>query len=347
MFHLKLQKLVFGYIPAAFLILTIVLASANCKVIMKRRNAVILTTAPIQPVSLASRVTYVVKPAAAPVPMARAVAAVPQPQVVPAVQAPPQALPKGFYTIPISGSDRLKYYYTNVYVGTPPQKQSVIVDTGSDYLAFPCSNCINGKCGKHNNPALNMQTNTTAKPVKCGEKIGNFVCGKYCNKGQCAFKRSYLEGSSLKGVVYRDLIGVVAPTDHQSGNVSTKSKNPLAQKTQKFPQVEGLYGCTMSETGLFRTQLANGIMGLASKTNSKTTKPNFIDNLFSSQKSKSKNFSICLGTNGGYLTFGGYNVAKHIRNEKIQTTKYTKNYLVAIESVGVNAKPTWKFKKPV
>ena len=65
----------------------------------------------------------------------------------------------------------------------------MIVDTGSDYLAFPCSTCQNGKCGKHNNPPLNIQLNRTAKKVKCGQKVGNFVCGKYCNQGQCAFKR--------------------------------------------------------------------------------------------------------------------------------------------------------------
>merc|ERR1711865_872023 len=48
-------------------------------------------------------------------------------------------LPSGFHTIPVYGTDDLKYYYVNIYVGTPPQKQSVIIDTGSDYLAFPCS----------------------------------------------------------------------------------------------------------------------------------------------------------------------------------------------------------------
>lgn len=321
----------------------IALSPADCKNRFARRNAVILTTAHIPPLAIKPLVTVAVLPAVSSVPLARAVTVVPQPKP----KALPEALSTGFYTIPVMGSDRLKYYYTNVYVGTPPQPQSVIIDTGSDYLAFPCSTCLDGKCGKHNNPPLNMQTNTTAKPVKCGEKIGNFTCGKYCNSGQCAFKRSYLEGSSLKGVVFRDLIGIVAPSGHQTGNAATKAHNPLVQKTQKFPQVEGLYGCTMAETGLFRTQLANGIMGLASKTNSNLTKPNFIDALFSSQKSKSKNFSMCLGTNGGYLTFGGHNVNKHIAGEKIQITKYTKNYMVPITSIGVNAAPNWKFKKPV
>ena len=180
----KLHNLFFGY---TLVILIIALSPADCKDRFARRNAVILTTAQIPPLVIKRLVNVAVLPAVSPVPLARAVTVVPQPKPI----ALPKALPTGFYTIPVMGSDRLKYYYTNVYVGTPPQPQSVIIDTGSDYLAFPCSTCISGKCGKHNNPPLNMQTNTTAKPVKCGEKIGNFVCGKYCNSGQCAFKRSY------------------------------------------------------------------------------------------------------------------------------------------------------------
>ena len=57
----------------------------------------------------------------------------------------------------IYGSDDLKYYYTNIWVGTPPQRQSVIIDTGSDYLAFPCSRCPEGHCGNHNNPVFNIE----------------------------------------------------------------------------------------------------------------------------------------------------------------------------------------------
>ncbi len=43
------------------------------------------------------------------------------------------------HIIPVFGNASLGYFYVNLYIGTPPQKQSVIVDTGSGQLALPCS----------------------------------------------------------------------------------------------------------------------------------------------------------------------------------------------------------------
>ena len=37
-------------------------------------------------------------------------------------------------------------HYAFVWVGSPPQRVSVIVDTGSRHTAFPCVGC---KCGRH------------------------------------------------------------------------------------------------------------------------------------------------------------------------------------------------------
>ena len=37
-------------------------------------------------------------------------------------------------------------HYSYLWVGTPPQRVSVIIDTGSHHTAFPCVGC---KCGKH------------------------------------------------------------------------------------------------------------------------------------------------------------------------------------------------------
>jgi hypothetical protein len=34
-------------------------------------------------------------------------------------------------------------HFAYAYVGTPPQRQSLIVDTGSHFTAFPCVGCVN------------------------------------------------------------------------------------------------------------------------------------------------------------------------------------------------------------
>lgn len=39
----------------------------------------------------------------------------------------------------IYGSAALGYYYLNVYIGSPPQLQTLILDTGSWMTAFPCN----------------------------------------------------------------------------------------------------------------------------------------------------------------------------------------------------------------
>lgn len=42
----------------------------------------------------------------------------------------------------IYGSAALGYYYVNVYIGSPSQLQTLILDTGSWMTAFPCNGKI-------------------------------------------------------------------------------------------------------------------------------------------------------------------------------------------------------------
>lgn len=59
------------------------------------------------------------------------------------------------HTIPLYGNATLGYYYANLYIGTPPQEQSVIADTGSGVLALPCSKCTS--CGyRHLQPPFRL-----------------------------------------------------------------------------------------------------------------------------------------------------------------------------------------------
>lgn len=47
-------------------------------------------------------------------------------------------------------SSSLNYYYVNLFVGNPPKKQAVIIDTGSHLTSVPCMPLCES-CGKHLN----------------------------------------------------------------------------------------------------------------------------------------------------------------------------------------------------
>jgi len=52
-------------------------------------------------------------------------------------------------------TSHLRYYYLDLYVGTPPQKQSLLIDTGSYFTGFPCKQlCKN--CGAHINEIFDL-----------------------------------------------------------------------------------------------------------------------------------------------------------------------------------------------
>ena len=85
----------------------------------------------------------------------------------------------------------LGVHYSYIWVGTPPQRVSVILDTGSHHTAFPCTGC---KCGKHNDPYWDPKKSSTSKILKCA---GN---------KNCVFSQRYTEGSSWKAFKVKDRI---------------------------------------------------------------------------------------------------------------------------------------------
>lgn len=69
-------------------------------------------------------------------------------------------------------------HFAYVYAGTPAQRVSVIIDTGSHFTAFPCTGCKN--CGSHTDPPWDYHKSTTSHIVTCEACHGSFRCGIYC-----------------------------------------------------------------------------------------------------------------------------------------------------------------------
>lgn len=68
-------------------------------------------------------------------------------------------------TVPIHSNAGSHHVY--VYIGSPvPQRQTLIVDTGSRYMSFPCLPCT--KCGKHHSAFFNSSASTTRVANHCG-----------------------------------------------------------------------------------------------------------------------------------------------------------------------------------
>ncbi|KAK9061889.1 hypothetical protein SSX86_019073 [Deinandra increscens subsp. villosa] len=166
------------------------------------------------------------------------------------------------------------YYTTRLWVGSPPQKFALIVDTGSTVTYVPCSTCE--QCGKHQDPKFDPDSSSTYEPVKCNNDC---TCDKA--KKQCIYERQYAEMSSSSGVLGEDIISF--------GNQSELS-----------PQ-RATFGCENSETGDLYSQHADGIMGLGRGDLS------LVDQLVD-RGVISDSFSLCYGgmdIGGGAMVLGG------------------------------------------
>lgn len=179
-------------------------------------------------------------------------------------------------------------HFSYVYVGTPPQRQSVIIDTGSHITAFPCVGCK--QCGSHTDPYWDPSKSNSSIISKCG-------------KDKCPISQSYSEGSSWQAYKVTDKLwvgglrpNIVPDADHYAINF--------------------LFGCQTSETGLFRTQLADGIMGMSMSADT------LLPQLKSQHITENTIFTLCFKTGGGIMSIGG--VDQNIHTSPISYTPLLK-----------------------
>ncbi|KAJ8772563.1 hypothetical protein K2173_027740 [Erythroxylum novogranatense] len=120
------------------------------------------------------------------------------------------------------------YFAAEVYIGTPPQKSFLLVDTGSALTHLPCSGCK--QCGKHQDPLFQPKSSSTFRNTSCN------------SRKLCRFARHYLEQSSSSGFLVDDVISFGGGSEFERQRI--------------------VFGCAEQETGEIYSQRADGIMGL-------------------------------------------------------------------------------------
>ena len=206
-------------------------------------------------------------------------------------------------------------HYATVWVGSPiPQPQTLIVDTGSHHTAFPCKPCNNCGGNYHANKFFDPHKSDSFQLLICGQctKDINDTCHK---TQQCRVSQSYAEGSSWSAIQAKDMFscGYNHPHDllvNEGYDVDKDVQLQHYDETKLSLQysIPFIFGCQNHLSGLFISQLADGIMGMSA------TEYTLTNQLYIAKKIEHKMFSMCFarlpkqdkdGITAGILTIGG------------------------------------------
>lgn len=182
-------------------------------------------------------------------------------------------------------------HHVHVYIGSPPQRQTLIVDTGSRVMAFPCKSCKN--CGNHASPYYDPAKSTTQRASKCGSCLleGIATCSLYGD--HCEISQKYTEGSSWSAAEVEDMVWLGSSNVVESIEDHMQLAIPYA------------FGCQTSIKGLFQKQYGDGILGLARHESSLVA-------AYHKAASIPRNaYSLCLTLDAGYLSLGGSLPTRH------------------------------------
>lgn len=162
-------------------------------------------------------------------------------------------------------------HYVDLWVGSPePQRQTLIVDTGSQMIAFPCSECKD--CGEkfHTDKYFDTSRSDTFETVGCDDCVLGRCYARSRADDKCDVGLSYQEGSSWRAVESSDVVyvgGYHETSDRDEADPD--DDNPLSLPLSELPRsaparsFRAHFGCEDRVTGLFKTQLADGIVGMS------------------------------------------------------------------------------------
>ena len=126
----------------------------------------------------------------------------------------PVYIPQASMTVPMHYDSGSHHIY--IYVGSPkPQRQTLILDTGSRYMAFPCEPCQD--CGHHASPTyFNDTESTTHRDNFHPNCVFNKKKKKDADDDSCRFDQTYLEGSSWRAKEVEDMIFLATADQEES-----------------------------------------------------------------------------------------------------------------------------------
>ena len=213
-------------------------------------------------------------------------------------------------------SSYLNYYYTTLFYGKTKLPQTFILDTGSAITTSPCEKC--NKCGSHLNPKFKLENES--KIIGCNTDNCNLVRNSICSFNRCTFFNSYSEGSSLSGF-YIDQDVFFEEIDNEYNLTNVSYSIPV--------------GCTTSENHLFKTQLADGIMGLNNNDKS------FVSILYNLKVIQKNIFSLCFSQEGGYFSIGKVATSHHFSKNISYVSllgKNSGNYYIELKYIQIGDK---------
>ena len=176
-------------------------------------------------------------------------------------------------------------HFAYLWVGTPPQRQTVIIDTGSYRTAFPCDpGCTPANCGNyedyHEGPPFDPEQSST------------------CAQTEQRWNQQYGEGDGWSASVIED----VAWTGGEFVDDIGPDKRLVLENFEM--------GCQDQIDGLFVTQRADGIMGMAASDATPVAQ------LVAAGVLEEERFSLCLASDGGTMALGG--AALHLHAAPMQ-----------------------------